>query len=144
MPKSHRFVLQKVMDLRADQALKALQVFQKEEAELIKLQQAKANIQQCIQNAYDSFQNAQGYDYGLHFPLYIQEQRNYEAKISQDITQQEKRCEEAKAVYVEAKIKEKSLEKLKAKQHHIWKQELALQDAHEMDEMGLRQFRQSV
>ncbi len=144
MPKSHRFALQKVMDLRADQALKALQAFQKEEAELIKLQQVKATIQQSIQDAYDSFQDSQGYDYGLHFPLYIQEQRNYEAKLNQDILNQEKRCEIAKAAYVNAKIKEKSLEKLKAKQLQVWKQVAALQDAHEMDEMGLRQFRQSV
>jgi flagellar export protein FliJ len=144
MPKSHRFTLQKVMDLRADEALKALQDFQKEEAQLIKFQQAKATIQQCIQDAYDSFQNVQGYDYGLHFPLYIQEQRNYEAKLSQDISQQEKRCEQAKVAYVDAKIKEKSLEKLKAKQLKVWQKEVALQDAHEMDEMGLRQFRQSV
>ena len=144
MPKSHRFALQKVMDLRADQALKALQILQKEDAELIKLQQAKTTIQQSIQDAYDSFQNTQNYDYGLHFPIYIQEQRNYEAKITEDISTQEKKCDRAKALYVEAKIKEKSLEKLKAKQQRIWKNQEALEEAHEMDEMGLRQFRQFV
>jgi flagellar export protein FliJ len=144
MPKSYRFALQKVMDLRADEALKALQMLQKEEAQLRDLQQAMTKAQQCIQDAYDSFQKTQGYDYGLHFPLYIQEQRNYQAKLSQDITEQEHCCAQAKATYIEAKIKEKSLEKLKTKQIQAWKAEVALQDAREMDEMGLRQFRQSV
>jgi flagellar export protein FliJ len=144
MPKSYRFALQKVMDLRADEALRALQMLQKEEAQLRELQQAMAKAQQCIQDAYDSFQKAEGYDYGLHFPLYIQEQRNYQAKLSQDITEQEQCCTQAKATYIEAKIKEKSLEKLKTKQLQAWKAEVALQDAREMDEMGLRQFRQSV
>jgi flagellar export protein FliJ len=119
-------------------------MLQKEEAQLRDLQQAMAKAQQCIQDAYDSFQKTEGYDYGLHFPLYIQEQRNYQAKLSQDITKQEQCCTQAKATYIEAKIKEKSLEKLKTKQLQVWKAEVALQDAREMDEMGLRQFRQSV
>jgi flagellar export protein FliJ len=144
MAKSYRFALQKVMDLRADEALSALQALQKEEAKLLALQQAKTHVQQSIQDAYTSFENAQGYDYALHFPLYIQEQRNYEAKLSQDITEQEHCCAKAKATYIETKIKEKSLEKLKTKQKIVWQAQIDLQDAREMDEMGLRQFRQSV
>jgi len=144
MAKSYRFALQKVMDLRADEALHALQALQKEEAKLLALQQAKICVQQSIQDAYNSFESAQGYDYGLHFPLYIQEQRLYEAKLLQEVSAQEQCCSTAKTTYIEAKIKEKSLEKLKTKQTRVWQAQIDSQDARDMDEMGLRQFRQSV
>jgi flagellar export protein FliJ len=144
MSGSHHFTLQKIMDLREKESLQALERLQHEEKERHTLEAEQKASRQRVKEAYDSFQlDHQSYHQAIHFPLYIQQQRNYEVQIQERLLHQNLRCEQAKARYIESKIKAKSLEKLKGKQAQKWSALQARQEALNMDEMGLRSFYQS-
>ena len=147
MSRSHRFALKKVLELRHQESLKALQAYSREEQKLAEIHQDIHASQLRVQEAYQSFHQessaSNAYDYGIHFPLYIQGQRNHEAHLHQQANQQKQICEASQATYIQAKIREKSLEKLKEKQALAFQAKEAHREALEMDEMGLRQFRQS-
>jgi flagellar export protein FliJ len=146
MSRSHRFALEKVLELRHQETLKALQQHSAEERKLAEIHQDINASQVKVQEAFESFHHETStpntYDYGIHFPLYIQQQRNYEAKLLQDASRQQQVCEVSKTLYIQAKIREKSLEKLKEKKALAFQAKQAHRDSLEMDEMGLRQFRQ--
>lgn len=147
MSRSHRFALEKVLELRHQESLKALQDYSREERKLLEIHQDIHASQLRVQEAFESFHQessaSNAYDYGIHFPLYIQGQRNHEAHLHQQANQQKQICEASQATYIQAKIREKSLERLKEKQALAFQVKQAHRESLEMDEMGLRQFRQN-
>jgi|GEM_PF-5405610 len=143
MPRPNgRFALQSVLDLKDQVAMKALQQLNNEEHALRILNERLDTSRLHVEELFASFHNDEqvDYTYAMHFPFYIQKQRDFEAQLQQQIRVQENHVAQARRMFKIAKIESKSLEKLKEKQAKVFKHIIAHKEATEMDELGLQQF----